>query len=304
MGTVIVAGSANVDTSVLVREHPRPGETVLGSSLGYGAGGKGLNQAIAASRAGATTRFAGAVGSDAAAEIIREALKSSATLASLSVSTEFTGSAFVMVSPSGENAIVVMPGANGDSEALSVAARTVLDSAGPTDVVLAQLEIPVDVVTDAVRSARGSGAITVLNAAPSRLLPRELLEHLSILVVNEHECLQIAALPDADVTTAALALAEHVDTVVATLGEAGALVAHGRSVSRHSAYVVSAVDTTAAGDTFCGAMCAELASGASLADAIDFGMAAAALAVQRHGAVSSIPGREEVLELMSARRTA
>lgn len=300
MGSVIVAGSANVDTAVHVREHPHPGETVLGSPIGVGAGGKGLNQAIAAARAGAATRFIWAAGGDAAATCIREVLDDSGVNTAVGVSDQPTGSAFVMVAPTGENAIVVVPGANADSVTLMRQVDDAVAQLGSSDVLLTQLEVPVDVVTAAMAMAHERGAITILNAAPSQVLPDDLLEATDILVVNQHECADIAGPIYANTSEAALALTERVETVVVTLGSSGALTARSGEVRRFAAHFVPVVDTTAAGDTFCGAMAAELAAGASLSHAIKFGMAAAAITVQRPGSAASIPHRDDIDRFLDA----
>ena len=301
MSSVVVAGSANMDTAVHVRQHPHPGETVLGAPLGIGAGGKGLNQAIAAARAGADTIFVGAVGEDAAAAGIHVALESAGVRPAVAVSDQPTGSAFVMVSPAGENAIVVVPGANADATALSAHFSSRLTELGPGDVLLTQLEIPTEVVIDAHRTARERGAVTMLNAAPSRPLPTELIDATDILIVNEHECVDIAGGDYADTADAALVLAERVPHVVVTLGASGALIAAGGSIQRFDAHPVVVVDTTAAGDTFCGAVAGEIVAGVDLPSAVAFGMAAAALTVQNPGAAGSIPTREQTLKFLEQR---
>lgn len=299
MGAVFIVGSANLDTAVEVQEHPLPGETVLGSPIDIGAGGKGLNQAIAAARAGATTSFVGAVGVDSAAADVRETLAEADVHLMLGESDRPTGIAFVMVTPAGENAIVVVPGANADSAILSDQLSGLTDEIGPSDVVLAQLEIPLDVVSEAFALARARGARTVLNAAPSRPLPAELLSKTDILIVNQHECADIAGPAHPNTTSAALALATGVGTVIVTLGEDGSLVAEGTQISRYGAHAVTVVDTTAAGDAFCGAIAAQLAAGEPLPRAIGFCTAGAALTVQRHGAAASIPHRGEILSFLA-----
>jgi ribokinase len=301
MGRVFVIGSANLDTAMRVRVHPLPGETVLGSSISVGAGGKGLNQAVAASRAGGPTAFLGAVGDDTAAELIRAALASAGATPLLATSSEPTGAAFVMVGSTGQNSIVVVPGANGDEPVLSGQLDEGLAGVGPGDVVLAQLEIPLASVTSALLGARRRGALTVLNAAPSRPLPSDLLGSTSVLVVNEHESIDIAGNGVTDPSDAASRLAEQVDTVIVTLGGDGAILATKSGTERFAAYRVPVNDTTAAGDTFCGALASELAAGADLADAVLFGMAAAALTVQRPGAAESIPDRDDIRAFLSAR---
>lgn len=297
--SVIVLGSANLDTAVAVERHPGPGETVLGADGLVGAGGKGLNQAVAAARSGAGVRFVGAVGSDDAGARLAGVLADDGIALGVARSERPTGTAFVMVDGSGENAIVVVPGANGDAAAIRREAGAAIGSAGPEDVVLAQLEIPVEVVGESFAAAVARGAVTVLNAAPSRPLPDALLDAVRILVVNEHECLDVAGPGFAGVEEAAAALAGRVRTVVVTLGSRGALVVEGDGIARFPAFRVQAVDTTAAGDTFCGALAARLAAGDDLADAVPFASAAAALAVQRPGASASAPTLAETREFLA-----
>ncbi|MEU4014319.1 ribokinase [Microbacterium sp. NPDC028030] len=297
---VIVIGSANEDTAVSVHRHPGGGETVLGTLEGVGAGGKGLNQAVAAARAGAGTTFVGAVGGDEAGARLRSTFAAEGVRTYLAMSGSVTGTAFVMVSDGGENAIVVVPGANQDAEALTRESDAALGGIGAGDIVLAQLEIPVDVVFSAFRRSRSRGAVTVLNAAPSMSLPGEVLDVVDILVVNEHECLEVAGGDRHDVREAALALAGRVPTVIVTLGAKGALLVSGGDSTMVPAHPVEAVDTTAAGDTFCGALVARLSAGGELADALRFASAAAALCVQRHGASASAPSARETLEFLDA----
>ena len=298
--TVIVVGSANVDTAVTVHRHPGPGETILADGGETGPGGKGLNQAVAAARAGAPTRFVGAVGADAGGASLATVLADEGVDARLAQSPRPTGSAFVMVADGGENAIVVVPGANADAEAIGREARAAIeDSAGRGDVVLAQLEVPVPTVQQAFADARERGAATVLNAAPSRALPQALLDDTDVLIVNQHECRDLAGGATTDVDEAAALLAARGATVVVTLGAAGAVVLSGGTVRRVAAFPVVAVDTTAAGDTFCGALASRIARGDDLAAAVRFASAAAALCVQRRGAAASAPVLREIEELLA-----
>ena len=299
--TVIVVGSANLDTSVSVRRHPGPGETVLADAREAGPGGKGLNQAVAASRAGAETRFIGAVGDDPAGHRLAAMLEDEGVQAGLARSRRATGTAFVMVSDGGENAIVVVPGANADGEAIGREAREVIGSTAKAgDVVLAQLEVPLDTVLLAFSLAHERGASTVLNAAPSRDLPSALLAETDVLVVNQHECLDLAGPDASSVDAAARALASRVGTVVVTRGESGAIVISGDEDRHVPAFRVEAVDTTAAGDTFCGVLASRLAAGDALAAAVPFASAAAALCVQRPGAAASAPHLEEITGFLAA----
>jgi ribokinase len=278
--SVVVVGSGNLDLVSQVERIPAPGETVLSTGFATHAGGKGNNQATAAARAGAATTFIGAFGDDDHGARLRASLTADGVHLLVRTVTEPTGTAMITVSAAGENSIVVNPGAN----------ATLLDLAGPertavagADVVLLQLEIPLDTVADAARTARGT---VVLNAAPARQLPRALLSDVDLLVVNEHEATLLGGADE---------LLAIVPAVVVTLGADGALIrTYDAEPVRVPGIPVDVVDTTGAGDTFCGALVARLADGVALEPAVRFATAAAALSVQRAGAVPAIPTREEI----------
>jgi ribokinase len=281
-GRVVVVGSANVDLVVDVPRHPRGGETVLGGRLRRSPGGKGANQAVAAAQAGgADTTFIGALGDDEPADLLLVSLGGAGVRTDLVDRVDApTGTAFVTVAPDGENAIVVAPGAN-DRVRLGAAHAERIAAA---DVVLAQLEIPLDVVT-AAAVLRRPGALFVLNAAPSRDLPDEAWDAVDVLVVNEHEA---ADLGGED-------LLKRVPAAVVTLGGDGCVVLErDRESVRVPGIRVDAVDTTGAGDTFCGVLAAALARGAHLTDAARLACAAGALAVTRPGAQAAVPTADEV----------
>ncbi|GAB2471943.1 ribokinase [Promicromonospora xylanilytica] len=307
-GRVVVVGSANVDLVVDVPRHPAGGETILGGDLRRSPGGKGANQAVGAARAGgADTTFVGALGHDDSAELLL------ASLAGAGVRTDVvervgapTGTALITVTSDGENAIVVSPGANSHVRV----GGTQKDRIVAADVVLAQLEIPLDTVLAAAR-ARPDGALFVLNAAPSRALPDELWQQLDVLVVNEHEAADLVGGagrgPGSGVGAEALAAAllDRVRAVVVTLGGQGSLVAQrGVPAVRVPAAQVTAVDTTGAGDTYCGVLAAALARGAHLTDAARLAGAAGALAVTRPGAQDAVPDAAEVAALADELREA
>ena len=295
-GTVVVVGSANVDLVVDVPRHPAGGETILGGDLRRTPGGKGANQAVAAARAGvADTTFVGALGRDESAELLL------ASLGGAGVRTDTvdrvdapTGTALITVSPDGENAIVVAPGANSRVRVGAAQARRI----AAADVVLAQLEIPLDTVIAAARERR-DGALFVLNAAPSRDLPGALWDQVDVLVVNEHEAADLAGTAGTPEDLAA-ALQARVPAVVVTLGAAGSLVARrGGEPVRVPAAEVAAVDTTGAGDTYCGVLAAALAGSglAGLVRAARLAGAAGALAVTRPGAQDAVPDAADVVAL-------
>lgn len=284
--SVVVVGSGNVDLVSRVARIPAPGETVLSTGFATHAGGKGNNQATAAARAGAATTFVGAFGGDDNGKLLRAGLAADGVNTLVRTSAEPTGTAFIAVSDSGENTIVVNAGANGTLRELTVSELAVIAAA---DYLLLQLEIPLPTVAAAARAAGGT---VVLNAAPATPLPRDLLAEVDLLVVNEHEAAELGG------TAALLAT---VPAVVVTLGAAGALVVTRDAVPVPvSGIEVDVVDTTGAGDTFCGALVArldELSQGltpASLAAATEFATVAAALSVRRAGAVPAIPTRKEI----------
>jgi ribokinase len=272
MGRVVVLGSLNVDLVASVERHPGPGETVLADGpLHRFAGGKGGNQAVAAAAAGAVVRFVGAVGSDEAGQAYLQRLRSRGIDVSgvRVVDGTATGQAWITVDDDGENSIVVIPGANAHA-ALDDLPEHLADL-GPGDVLLVQLEVPVRIVAAAARTAHGQGARVVLNAAPYAALPHDVAALADPLVVNEHEALQLA---DSDAAPT---------SVLVTFGAAGCSWDGTRSdgIPVDEADVV---DTTGAGDAFCGALAAALAEGADRESAVRAGSEAGAAAVQHRGA--------------------
>jgi ribokinase len=295
-GRVVVVGSANVDLVVDVPRHPAGGETILGGDLRRTPGGKGANQAVAAARAGgADTTFVGALGRDDAADLLLGSLAGAGVRTDVVERADSpTGTALITVSPDGENTIVVAPGAN--SHVRVGAAQT--ERIAAADVVLAQLEIPLNTVV-AAAGARRDGALFVLNAAPSRELPDEVWDQIDVLVVNEHEAADLAGgSTSAEPEALAAALLARVAAVVITLGGRGGLVAErGVPAVRVPAAQVEAVDTTGAGDTYCGVLAAALARGADLTEAARLAGAAGALAVTRPGAQDAVPDAGAVAAL-------
>lgn len=293
---VVVVGSANLDTVFRAERTPQPGETLLADSVARYPGGKGLNQAVAAARAGAATTFVSAVGSDGDGD----ALVAVATAAGIDTTLvrradESTGQAFIVVDSRGENSIIVASGANGHVLSLHPADVAAI---GAASVVLMQLELPIAVVTETARLARSLGTLVMLNAAPAQPLPDDLLDDVDYLIVNEHEARLVAGL-DA-LGTAAASLAARVPRLVVTLGSDGCrLYEAGRELAPIEALRVTAVDTTGAGDTFCGALAARVAGDDHFAVAALFATAAGALSVQSAGAVPSIPTKDAVLRLLA-----
>ncbi len=288
---VVVIGSANMDIVFTLERAPSPGETVLADSAALYPGGKGLNQAVAAARAGAPTTFVGALGTDDHGDALAAVLAADGIGADLvRRSTAPTGQAFIVVDGNGENTIIVASGANATMLTLTSEARNAIAGAA---VLLMQLELPLPIVLEAAAAARTAGTTVMLNAAPARQLPDELLDHLDYLIVNEHEACLVAG--DDDLDRASGALAARVPRLIVTLGSQGSVLYAGRAeAGRVAAPVVTAVDTTGAGDTYCGAFAAATAQGSELIVAAAFATTAAALSVQTLGAVPSIPTRARI----------
>lgn len=279
---VCVVGSANLDVVATTLRHPGPGETVHGLDYHEYPGGKGLNQAVAAARSGASVSFVGAVGDDGAADIIRGVLAADGITDHLLPSAGTTGRAVIVVDAAGENSIVVISGANA-----SVSAD---DGLPPARVLLCQLEIPVESVETAFRSARTSGTITVLNPAPATDLTVELLALCDVVVPNEHE---IDLLGGVD-----RVLGAGCKAVVVTQGGRGVDIHTLDGVEHLDAYDVDVVDTTGAGDAFCGALASRLAAGDRLSAAAQWATAAGALATTVPGAVPAQPGADAISALL------
>lgn len=294
-----------MDVSVSVSRFPDPGETLLALSSRRSGGGKGANQAVASARAGgALTTMVAAVGADADGDALVAGMSQAGVDMSLvqRLPDAPTGVALITVDTYGENTIVVASGANAQLE-LDDASRAAIASA---DVVLAQLEVPQELLVSAARSRR-PGVAFVLNAAPSDLLLPELADEVDLLVVNEPEAVDMAGFElgaagddldednEEDVVTAMQALRSRFPGVVLTLGAAGVIFAKGAADPLVvKAPTVTATDTVGAGDTFCGVLVAQLAQGAGMERSLQFACAAASLAVQRAGAQDAVPTVDEV----------
>jgi ribokinase len=289
---ILVAGSANLDFVVRARHIPGPGETVLGRAFETFAGGKGANQAVACSRAGGVpTQFLTAMGDDASARPIEASLREAAVALSIvRAQGQPTGVAFICVSDQAENAITVAPGAN-----LCLRPEHLPALDGITHLLM-QLEIPVATVLAYARTARKNGVTVVLNAAPMQDLPAELLDLVDVLIVNEGE---LAALAHHAGSIAQCLERTPVPTVIVTLGHRGCCARIQGAFFLQPGFAVDPVDTTAAGDTFCGSLVAAMSRGEDLRQALPLACAASALACTRPGAQASIPNAAEVTEFLS-----
>ncbi|MEV0842524.1 ribokinase [Actinocatenispora sera] len=300
MSRVIVVGSANVDVTTQVAALPAPGQTLLATDTALLPGGKGANQAVAASRWGTATELYAAVGADSFGRLLRTALAAQGVGLDRLIEhpSAPTGLALVTVAADAENTIVVAPGAN---SALTADAIADLPSRlGPDDVVLLQLEVPLATAAAAAVAARAAGARVVLNAAPppqpgsSGLAT--LLANVDVLVVNETEAIALSgAGTPADWLPVAAALREQGPAaVVITLGGDGAVACTDDGSWHQPALPAAVLDTTGAGDAFCGVLAAALADGRTLPQAVRAGCAAGAAATEGRGAQSALYGRNEL----------
>lgn len=297
---IVVIGSLNVDTILQASHFPSAGETLALHDEKIAGGGKGANQAISASRSGAITSFIGKVGDDSNGKYMLDQLSMSGIeLSYISVSNDTrTGQAFVILEDSGENRILIYAGANGTLNEFD--AKRALDKIQEADFVIAQLETPIAATIEAFKIARKCGVKTILNPAPAiRELPNELLEVTDIIVPNETEAEILTGIKVVDEQSKEAASAKlhniGIDTVLITLGSKGVYYSSKNISGNVAAFKVNAVDTTAAGDTFLGALAAELNPNLSnLEEAIKYGNKASSIAVQKLGAQPSIPSRKEI----------
>jgi len=289
---VLVAGSANLDFVVRAPHIPAPGETVLGGAFQTFAGGKGANQALACARAGGVaTHMLLALGDDAFATPIEASLRGAGvTLHTLRPSGVATGTAFICVDKQGENAITVAPGANACLTAVHLPPLQGFNH------LLMQLEIPLPTVAAYAQAARAAGLRVVLNAAPAQALGPELLAAVDLLVVNEGELRTLAGNHG---SVAQCLTRLPCPTVVVTLGARGCVAREGDAFHAQTSFHVPVVDTTGAGDTFCGTLVAALAGQQKMAQALRQASAAAALACTQMGAQSSVPHATDVAAFLS-----
>jgi ribokinase len=303
--SVVVVGSLNVDTVVPVRAIPVPGQTVMGGKLQTFPGGKGLNQAIAAARAGASVTIIGRVGDDDSGRLLRMSLEDNGVdHSAVGVNpAEASGSAFITVDGRGENAIVVSPGANA-----ALTAKDVEESAdviAAAKVVLVQLEIPTAAIVAAVAAATGTVILNPAPApAPGKALPESVLERTDILIPNRTE---LASLAGSSVPTTVEEVKSFIgqvsgpEQVIVTLGAEGVVIFDGDNLDHVPAPKVQAIDTTGAGDCFCGSLAGRLAQQDSTYDALRYAITAAAISVTMVGASESMPSAEQVNDAWSRR---
>lgn len=299
---IVIVGSINMDLVVRCKQLPVPGETVIAESADEVPGGKGANQAVAVARAGGAAVMIGRIGDDQVARRLRAGLEAEEVQVEHLRTTRncASGLAIVSVDDSGENSIVVVPGANG-----SLSSSDVLDAAdtiGAADLLLLQLEVPLETTLSAIAIAREAGVTVLLDPAPvPQTIPHELLQ-VDLICPNRSEASALvgrAIETDAQARQAAGELRQlGAQASLITLGEAGAILSEGNSDQWIEPHTVDAVDTTAAGDAFAGALAVSLAEGNVLGEAARFASAAGAIAATRSGAQPSLPSRTEILEAL------
>ena len=304
MGQVTVVGSFMYDLVATVPRRPKTGETLVGNTFGMFLGGKGANQAIAASRAGSKVTMVGRLGNDFFGKQFLEKFSREG------INTDFvtqddengTGVAMPLIDASGDNSIVIIPQAN---MALTVdninqAQSTIADA----DVLVMQCEVPMDANQRAAEIAKQNDTLVILNPAPAQLIPDQILKLVDIIIPNEIETETLTGLPtkteDEVLVAGRNLLSKGVETVILTLGDRGSLLLNEDGEKLIPAFDVSVVDTTAAGDSFCGVLAASLANGISINLSVEIANAAGALAVTKLGAEPSLPQRDAIDELLQS----
>ena len=302
-GRIAVIGSANMDIVLRVDRLPNPGETITGGDMALFAGGKGANQACAAGKLGGSVAFIGQVGSDPFGTALLASLSDAGVdIRHAGITARPSGCASIYVLESGENAIVISPGANATLDPETALSR--LDRLERVDLILLQLEIPIETVAAALAWARAHGAATILDPAPARPLSPSLLSQVDFLTPNQSEAATLLGTSSREIRGFAAAeqaagalLALGPASVIVKLGSLGCLVATPQARARVPGFPVAAVDTTGAGDAFNGGLAVALAEKQPLVDAARFANAAGAVAVTRNGAQASLPTREELRRL-------
>lgn len=294
-GSVLVIGSLNMDMVAQVRSMPRIGETIIGHSFDMMMGGKGANQAVAAARLGSKVAMIGCLGNDEFGDSMQVMLEREriGTGGIRKIDNVSSGTALIVVDQAGDNSIIVVPGANNHLKEKDIDRHLELVKA--SDVVVLQMEIPLDAVLYSIATAKRLGKIVVLNLAPIKKLPAEALRDVDYLIVNEVEAEELTGLSIVDFDKLAAGLqALPCKNVVLTLGADGVAYIGGNRTDRFPAYKVKAVDTTGAGDSFVGAFASCLARGESAEAAIGYATKVSAITVTKLGAQAALPTDEEI----------
>ena len=297
MKKILVVGSINMDLVTVTEKTPKIGETVLGRTFSQIPGGKGANQAVAMARLGANVAMIGRVGEDSFGDTLISGMKKDGlnTIGIEKVSG-CTGIASIVVDDSAHNSIIVVPGANFEITTRDIERHKKMYE--ETDIVVHQLETPMDVVEYSLKLSKSLGKTTILNPAPAKDLSDEIIANIDYLIPNETELELLSGITietEEDVVTGAkLLMDKGVKTLVVTLGSKGAMYIDEKEVYKIMAHKVEALDTTAAGDSFIGGLVTALAKGSTFKDAMEFASKVGAITVTRRGAQTSLPTLEEV----------
>ncbi len=300
---IIVVGSSNTDMVIKSKRIPVPGETILGGDFLMNPGGKGANQAVAAARLGGDVTFIARTGNDMFGKRAVELYKKEGINTKFITTDEKepSGVALILVDEKGENCISVSKSANEKLTQKEVEVAKDLFEKG--DIVLMQLETPLETIEYTAQMANEKGLKVILNPAPARELPASLLKNVYMVIPNETEAEILSGVKVTDLDSAKKAAdvisAKGVDIVLITIGKRGAFVKEGNNYEVVPTYKTVPVDTTAAGDTFCGALCVALSEGKNIKDAVKFANRSASISVTRMGAQSSVPYRKEIDEIIA-----
>ncbi|MCD6090242.1 MAG: ribokinase [Bacteroidales bacterium] len=301
MSKILVIGSSNTDLIAKVKNFPNSGETIEGIAYMQAMGGKGANQAIAAHRLGGGVRFITCLGNDVNGKNTLQYYQNEGLDVSSSLIVEeiSSGTAMIWVDEKGENCIVITPGANNKLTPEYI--LKIEENIANAEIIMLQMEIPYETVKTVCYLAKKHNKKVILNVAPARVLDEDILKNVDILVVNKTEAETISGEKIEEVgkmTVIEKLISLGVSTIVLTLGKEGCLLKNEQTVINKQAFVVDTIDTTAAGDTFCGALAARLSKGENWDDVLTFASAASALCVTRMGAQPSVPTEKEVLDFL------
>ena len=298
MVDIMIIGSINMDLVTKVDHIPKVGETILGTSFSQIPGGKGANQAVAVARLGASIKMIGKVGHDSSGEILLNKLREDnvGTQYIASDSNEPTGTALITVEESGDNSIVVVPGANFDINVEDV--NVAIDEIVKSKIIISQLEVPIEIVSHTFKKAKEAGVFTILNPAPAAKLNRDLISCIDLLTPNETELELLSGITinnEEDIIEASnVLITQGIKQIIVTLGAKGCMYIDKDKHKRYSSNKVNPVDTTAAGDSFTAAIAVAMSEGKTIDEMIEFASKVGALTVTKFGAQSSLPYREEV----------
>lgn len=303
---ILIFGSLNLDIVTYLERMPLPGETVVGDKFETFPGGKGLNQAVAAARAGGAVSMVGVLGTDSNSELLSDV-----------ISTEGIGNegirkieggcgvAVIEVDHQGQNRIIVIAGANADLKSSDLT-DAMMDKVVGKKILLSQLESPIAEVEAAFKKAKYAGFYTLLNPAPAKAIRESFYSVIDLIIPNQFEAEFLTQIKVIDLDSAIKAgkklLAKGVNAALITMGEAGAILVEENNEEFYKSFKVESIDSTAAGDAFCGALATRLSEGVDLDTAIRFATAAGALSVQQKGATVSLPKRDDILKLMASEK--